>query len=104
MEKSVLDTICASLDNFFESERKIGTYIIQNTAKVVDRTVGAVSYTHLDVYKRQAQPHVHSYHIHAGDAPTIKIPPVQNISYSHIHRIYQRYLTRKILFALLKIS
>ena len=42
MEKSVLDTICASLDNFFESERKIGTYIIQNTAKVVDMTVGKI--------------------------------------------------------------
>lgn len=40
MEKSVLDTICASLDTFFESERKIGTYIIQHTAKVVDMTVG----------------------------------------------------------------
>ena len=43
MEKSVLDTICASLDNFFESERKIGTYIIQNTAKVVDMTVGELA-------------------------------------------------------------
>ena len=47
MEKSVLDIICASLDSFFESERKIGTYIIQHTAEVVDMTVGAVSYTHL---------------------------------------------------------
>ena len=43
MEKSVLDTICASLDNFFESERKIGTYIIQNTAKVVDMTIGELA-------------------------------------------------------------
>ena len=43
MEKSVLDTICASLDNFFESERKIGTYIIQNTAKVIDMTVGELA-------------------------------------------------------------
>lgn len=38
MEKSVLDIICASLDSFFESERKIGTYIIQHTAEVVDMT------------------------------------------------------------------
>lgn len=43
MEKSVLDTICASLDTFFESERKIGTYIIQHTAKVVDMTVGELA-------------------------------------------------------------
>lgn len=39
MEKSVLDIICASLDSFFESEKKIGTYIIQHTAQVVDMTV-----------------------------------------------------------------
>ena len=45
MEKSVLDTICASLDTFFESERKIGTYIIQHTAKVVDMTVGELAQT-----------------------------------------------------------
>lgn len=43
MEKSVLDTICASLDNFFESERKIGTYIIQHTVEVVDMTVGELA-------------------------------------------------------------
>ena len=43
MEKSVLDTICASLDTFFESERKIGTYIIQHSAKVVDMTVGELA-------------------------------------------------------------
>ena len=43
MEKSVLDTICASLDTFFESERKIGTYIIQHTAKVVNMTVGELA-------------------------------------------------------------
>ena len=43
MEKSVLDIICASLDSFFESERKIGTYIIQNTAEVVDMTVGELA-------------------------------------------------------------
>ena len=43
MEKSVLDTICASLDTFFESERKISTYIIQHTAKVVDMTVGELA-------------------------------------------------------------
>ena len=43
MEKSVLDIICASLDSFFESERKIGTYIIQHTAVVVDMTVGELA-------------------------------------------------------------
>ena len=43
MEKSVLDIICASLDSFFESERKIGNYIIQHTAEVVDMTVGELA-------------------------------------------------------------
>lgn len=43
MEKSVLDIICASLDSFFESERKIGTYIIQHTAEVVGMTVGELA-------------------------------------------------------------
>lgn len=43
MEKSILDIICASLDSFFESERKIGTYIIQHTAEVVDMTVGELA-------------------------------------------------------------
>lgn len=43
MEKSVLDIICASLDSFFQSERKIGTYIIQHTAEVVDMTVGELA-------------------------------------------------------------
>ena len=43
MEKSVLDIICASLDSFFESERKIGTYIIQHKAEVVDKTVGELA-------------------------------------------------------------
>ena len=43
MEKSVLDIICASLASFFESERKIGTYIIQHTAEVVDMTVGELA-------------------------------------------------------------
>ena len=43
MEKAVLDIICASLDSFFESERKIGTYIIQHTAEVVDMTVGELA-------------------------------------------------------------
>ena len=43
MEKSVLDIICASLDSFFESDRKIGTYIIQHTAEVVDMTVGELA-------------------------------------------------------------
>ena len=43
MEKSVLDIICASLGSFFESERKIGNYIIQHTAEVVDMTVGELA-------------------------------------------------------------
>ena len=43
MEKSVLDIICASLDSFFESEKKIGTYIIQHTAQVVDMTVSELA-------------------------------------------------------------
>ena len=43
MEKSVLDIICASLDSFFETERKIGNYIIQHTAEVVDMTVGELA-------------------------------------------------------------
>ena len=43
MEKSVLDIICASLDSFFKSEKKIGTYIIQHTAQVVDMTVGELA-------------------------------------------------------------
>ena len=43
MEKSVLDIICASLASFFESERKIGNYIIQHTAEVVDMTVGELA-------------------------------------------------------------
>ncbi len=43
MEKSVLDTICASLDSFFESERKIGTYIMQHPSAVVDMTVGELA-------------------------------------------------------------
>lgn len=43
MEKSVLDTICALLDNFFESEKKIGTYIMQHPSAVVDMTVGELA-------------------------------------------------------------
>ena len=43
MEKSVLDIICASVDSFFESEKKMGTYIIQHTAQVVDMTVGELA-------------------------------------------------------------
>ena len=43
MEKSVLDIICASLDSFFKSEKKIGTYIIQHTAQVVDMTVSELA-------------------------------------------------------------
>lgn len=39
MEKSIIDIICSSYDSFFESEKKIGSYIIKNYDRVVDMTV-----------------------------------------------------------------
>lgn len=43
MKKTIIDTICASFDNFFDSEKKIAKYIINNTNKVVDMTVGELA-------------------------------------------------------------
>jgi len=43
MEKTVLDTICSSFDNFFDSEKKIAKYIINHYDKVVDMTVGQLA-------------------------------------------------------------
>lgn len=43
MEKTVIDTICSSFDNFFDSEKKIAKYIINNYDKVVDMTVGQLA-------------------------------------------------------------
>lgn len=43
MEKTVMDTICSSFDNFFDSEKKIAKYIINNYDKVVDMTVGQLA-------------------------------------------------------------
>ena len=39
MEKTVMDTICSLYDGFFDSEKKIAKYIINNYDKVVDMTV-----------------------------------------------------------------
>lgn len=43
MEKTVMDTICSSFNNFFDSEKKIAKYIINNYDKVVDMTVGQLA-------------------------------------------------------------
>lgn len=43
MEKTVMDTICSSFDSFFDSEKKIAKYIINNYDKVVDMTVGQLA-------------------------------------------------------------
>ena len=40
MEKSVLNQICTLYDSFFETEKKIGDYIIRNPKDIVDVTVG----------------------------------------------------------------
>ena len=37
------------MDSFFDTEKKIGDYIVRNPTKVVDMTVGELA----DVYKRQ---------------------------------------------------
>lgn len=39
MEGSVINQICASMDSFFDTEKKIGDYIVRNPKKVVDMTV-----------------------------------------------------------------
>lgn len=43
MEGSVINQICASMDSFFDTEKKIGDYIIRNPKKVVDMTVGELA-------------------------------------------------------------
>lgn len=43
MEKTVMDTICSSYDNFFDSEKKIAKYIINHYDKVVEMTVGQLA-------------------------------------------------------------
>ena len=43
MERSVINQICASMDSFFDTEKKIGDYIVRNPKKVVDMTVGELA-------------------------------------------------------------
>lgn len=43
MEGSVINQICASMDSFFDTEKKIGDYIVMNPKKVVDMTVGELA-------------------------------------------------------------
>ncbi len=43
MKKSVINQICASLDTFFETEKKIGNYIIHHPREIVDMTVGELA-------------------------------------------------------------
>ena len=43
MEKSVLNQICTLYDSFFETEKKIGDYIIRNPKDIVDVTVGELA-------------------------------------------------------------
>lgn len=43
MEGSVINQICASMDSFFDTEKKIGDYIVRNPRQVVDMTVGELA-------------------------------------------------------------
>ena len=43
MKKTVMDKICSSFDSFFDSEKKIAKYIINNYDKVVEMTVGQLA-------------------------------------------------------------
>ena len=43
MEKSVINQICASMDTFFETENKIGNFIIHHPKEIVDMTVGELA-------------------------------------------------------------
>ena len=43
MEKSVINQICASMDTFFETEKKIGKFIIHHPKEIVDMTVGELA-------------------------------------------------------------
>lgn len=43
MGKSVINQICASMDTFFETEKKIGNFIIHHPKEIVDMTVGELA-------------------------------------------------------------
>mgnify|MGYP000153890505 FL=1 len=43
MEKSVINQICASMDTFFETEKKIGNYIMQHPKESLDMHVGELA-------------------------------------------------------------
>ena len=43
MEKSVINQICDSMDTFFETEKKIGNFIIHHPKEIVDMTVGELA-------------------------------------------------------------
>ena len=43
MEKSVINQICASMDTFFETEKKIGNFISHHPKEIVDMTVGELA-------------------------------------------------------------
>ena len=43
MEKSVINQICASMDTFFETEKKIGNFIIHHPKEIVDMNVGELA-------------------------------------------------------------
>ena len=43
LEVSVINQICASMESFFDTEKKIGDYIVRNPKKVVDMTVGELA-------------------------------------------------------------
>ena len=43
MEGSVINQKCESMDSFFDTEKKIGDYIVRNPKKVVDMTVGELA-------------------------------------------------------------
>lgn len=43
MEGSIINQICASMDSFFDTEKKIGDYIVRNPKQVVDMTVGELA-------------------------------------------------------------
>lgn len=43
MEGAVINQICAFMDSFFDTEKKIGDYIVRNPKKVVDMTVGELA-------------------------------------------------------------
>lgn len=44
MKKTVMDIICSSFNDFFDSEKRIAKYIINHYNKVVDMTVGELAH------------------------------------------------------------